>query len=268
MLCRIVIGLMLVISAYGQRQDTVFFQVTTNAIANGGAVLPAGQSIGQPYHLLVANFSDRPGRICANVSANFAVPSIDIFGGGSPALAANNPITNYVRIIRPSIGSTPESRYKMMASAAGAYPFISFGYRDWNQTDCQLALFYSGSLSTLDVKKYADFGTTYDSMQMFPINISTAGNSSIVSPGCADCRTIVYGLVLYNATAAQTIQLRDVRSDAANIPLMILTNYCAGCQLQLVNTNYPMFSTTPGGNLTLNLSAATPVSGYVLFRVE
>lgn len=250
----------------GQRGDTVYYQVTTNAVANGGATLPSSQSIGQPYHILLANFSDRPGRTCTNVSSNFNVPAIDIFGGGTPALAAVQPITNYVRVIRPAT-TQAESRYRMIASASGAYPYITFGYRDWNTTDCQLSLLYSGSLSTLDIKKYADVGSIYDSLQFQIINVNTAGNNTIVSVGCPDCRITVYGLVLFNQTT-QTISVQDIRSDAGVVDLMRFTNWCTGCQVALPNTNFPLFTTSTGGLLNLSLSASTAVSGYILYRVE
>jgi hypothetical protein len=253
--------------AFGQRSDTVFFQVALNSSGTPNIVaLPPSANIGQPYHLVYAEFGDAPGHTCTNVTSTTVPPIVDIWAGGSADINSQAIITNYARIITPN-GGSPTNRYRMLASAAGSYPFLSIEFAGWDTVNCIATVLYTGSLSSIDIKKYADFGTFNDRLNTFLIQINTSGDNVIIPEVCANCRITVYALVLYNVTA-QTIIVKDIRSGGGFTPLMYLTTYCTGCEVVMPNTNYPILTTTLGGSIAINLQNSTAVSGYIAYRVE
>jgi hypothetical protein len=252
-----------------QRGDTVFYTVgSAIGVDSFQGSIPASSNIGQPYHILFATFSDKPGRTCSSVikSNSTSPPQLDMEGGSSSSFTLQNPITNYSRIIQPQTQSAT-NRYRMIASAAGSYPFLSVFLSNWDDNNCQVNVFYSGSLSAIDVKKYADFGTGADLLFTSRVFAIGAGNSTIVNKACDQCRIVVYGLILYNVTA-QDVLINDVPSAGQPNPILALTGYAAGGQLVVPNTNYPMFTTGAGGSVVLNLSVGTAVSGMITFRIE
>lgn len=251
--------------AFGQRADTVYYQVATNTANNSFQTdIPAANNIGQPYHILYVDFFDAPGKTCNSPvdAATFTPPVADILGGDG---LSQSVITNYTRIIQPQSGGVG-NKYRMVSSAAGAFPFLSVAVNNWDNVNCRANIFYSGSLSSIDIKKYADFGSTSDPLRTLTISV-TAGDNLIISQPCLSCRIVVYSLILFNQTS-QTVILQDVRKDAGVVNLMTFTSWATGAQVALPNTNFPVFSTSVGGSLNIHLTGATTVSGMVSFRVE
>jgi hypothetical protein len=252
--------------AQAQQTNTVYAQLVTNSqVANIFVTLPSKYNIGQPFHLVTATLADAPGHTCSNVNPdpNTNGPFLDVYAG--PLATTNTSlITNYTRVVTP--GSTsPTNRFRMIVSAAGAYPIIQVNFANYDNTDCMASIFYSGGLVAIDVKKYTTFGGISDALHTLPINATTS--PTIIVPGSTNITIVVYGLILYNPTA-QTVTIQDLRADTVTAnPIVTLTTFCAGCSLVLPNTNFPIFRGSMGGSIRLSFGA-TPVTGMVMFRFE
>jgi hypothetical protein len=249
------------ISAQGS--NTVYQQVGTNVDASFEST-PV-RNIGQPYHIAIAVFHNAPGHTCTAVSGSaqsFNIPQLDI------EASADNVhyfiITNYTRAITPS-SSAPGNTYRMISSAAGAFPFVQITLGNFDDTNCRADVFYSGSLAGLDIKKYVDYGTGSDKVQVFIID--TNADATIVSSAGVNVRIVVYGWQLFNTTS-QTVDLIDVRPDATSTYLQRLNTWCTGCSESYPNTNFPLWNTSMGGSLFLHVTGGTRVSGFVQFRYE
>lgn len=260
--------LLTVAGLHAQGPQTVFAQLVSNSASPDITVsIDPKYNLGQPYHLLTAILSDAPGQTCAVVQPNpgLAGPFLDMLGRTVSSVEFSV-ITNYSRVISP--GSTsPTNRYRMLTSAAGAFPLLGMHFADYDTTKCRASIFYSGSLTAVDIKKYTTFGTLVDELVTAPIDITTAGDHILVS-AVPNAKISVYAIVLFNTTGPQSLTFTDHRIDASTTTLMFLNSFCTGCLIQLPNTNFPLFTTSLGGSLVLNMSAATPVSGLIMFRNE
>lgn len=250
-----------------QQGNTVFAQIVTdNVSGNVVQTVPSKYMVGQPYHVVTAIFSNRTGQTCSNAiaTATFNIPIVSILASYDGSIFSE--ITNYTRVITPAQTVPATNSYRMMSSAAGAFPYIRVNVANWDAVHCKVNVFYSGSISGLDIKSYANYNSVTDSLQSSPISISASGSNVIVS-ATASGRIVVYGLVLYNQTS-QNIILQDLRSDSSTTNLLMLTGFPTGGELVLPNTNFPMFTTTPGGTLQLVTQNNTNLTGTVVFRVE
>jgi len=252
---------------YSQQGNTVFAKIITGATSgNAVQLVPSKYMVGQPFHIATAIFSSRTGQTCNSAinSSTLTIPSLTILASYDGVVFTD--ITNYSRVITPNQSVPASNSYRMMSSASGAFPFIELNVANWNSANCKVDVFYSGTISSLDIKKYADFGTANDTLQTFPFSTNSAGVFDLVSGGVTT-RTVVYGLVIYNQTS-QNLTLQETRTDAAVVQLMRLTGFPTGGMLSIENSNFPMFATSPGGTLQLVLQNATNVSGVVVFRSE
>lgn len=250
-----------------QQSNTVFTQVITAATTDSTTTNVATRyMVGQPYHMAVAIFSNRPTRTCSSVihPVSFTIPVLSIYGSYDGVTYTD--ITLYTRPINPGSSAPATNAYRMMSSGSGAFPYLQLGIGNWNSTDCKVDVFYSGTIQSLDIKKYADFGTTTDTLRTFSVAISGGATTTIVS-AAPNTRVVVYGYMLTNS-ATNNITFQDVRSDAAVVVIGVFNNTPAGAMLTAPNTNYPLFSTSPGGTLTIVTTGAGTLSGFLDFRAE
>lgn len=263
----LIIAFLVVTAGHAQQGNTVFAKIVTdNVSGNVNQTVPSKYMVGQPYHVVTAIFSNRTGQTCSNAIsvASFNIPIVSILASYDDVVYSD--ITNYTRVITPTQTAPTTNAYRMMSSAAGAFPFIRVNVANWDQVHCKVNVFYSGSISGLDIKSYANFNSVTDSLQSATISFNTTGVHVLVSASTTG-RIVVYGLVLYNQTA-QNLELEDLRNDATVVPLMNLTGFATGGLLNIPNTNFPMFITSPGGTLQITSQNATFVTGTVLFRIE
>lgn len=257
---------LLPIQLFAQQDNTVFAKIITAVVADTTTVVPSKYMVGQPYHMAVAIFSNRPTRTCSSViePTSLSIPVLSV--GGSYDGVTYTDITLYTRPISPGSSSPSTNAYRMISSGSGAFPFLRLTVGNWNTVDCKVDVFYSGTIQSLDIKKYADFGTTTDTLRTFSIAISGAATTTIVS-SAANTRIVVYGFMLTNS-ATNNITFQDVRADASTVILGVFNNTPAGAGLNAPNTNYPLFATSPGGTLNIITTGAGTLSGFLDFRSE
>jgi hypothetical protein len=249
---------------WAQRGDTLYQKAITDSTAS--PVISGNiRTIGQPFHLAYAVFSDAPGQTCSslNQTGNLEAPSLDIVASYNNVNSVV--ITNNVRILNPGSG-VANDRFRMLATASGAFPYVQVQVGAYNNTNCRVNVWYSGSIVDLDVKKPPVYSGTFDNLRWSAFNTSSSGDNDLVS-ALSNARITVYGFYLYNTTA-QTLQLKDVKSDATVNPLAYLTTFCTGCSQSLPVTGFPYWRSSLGGKVALNLGAATAVSGFIVYRYE
>lgn len=253
-------------SLLAQQGNTVFAKViSANTSGDNSTVVPSKYMVGQPFHVATAIFSSRTGQTCSDVTntTTLSIPGLSILASYDGAIYSD--ITNYTRVINPNSVAPASNTYRMMSSAAGAFPYIALQISNWNTVQCKVDVFYSGSISGLDIKKYTDYGTTSDTLAIVPVNITTA-TTTVVSNPIAQSRIVVYGWVLANQST-QNITFSDLRMNAS-VTTMTNFNNVGTTTLIAPNTNYPLLQTSPGGTLRITTTAAVTLSGFLLIRYE
>lgn len=251
-----------------QQGNTVFAKIISAAIVDDTEVLVSSKYMrGQPYHMVTAIFSSRPTRTCTSVinPVAFTIPVLTITGSYDNISYVN--ITLYTRPISPGSQSPSTSNmYRMVSSASGAFPYLKVDVGNWNTVDCQVDVYYAGTIQSLDIKKYADFGTTTDTVRTFNVSISGATTTTITA-GPTNGRVVVYAYMLTNS-ATNNITFQDLRTDTSTVILGVFSNTAAGAVLSSPNTNFPLFTTSPGGTFNIITTGAGTLSGFIDFRVE
>lgn len=256
----------LISNLYPQQGNTVFAKVISAAIVDDTTVtVPSKYMKGQPYHMATAIFSPQPTKTCDSVinPVSFSIPSLAIYGSYDNVVYTN--ITLYSRPVNPNSQQT-NNKYRMISSASGAFPFIQVSISNWDSANCKVDVFYAGTIQSLDIKKYADFGTLNDRVQTFNVNISGAATTPIVG-GITNGRVVVYAYMLVNS-ATNNITFEDIRSDTSTVVLGLFNSTPAGAVLNLPNTNFPLFVTSPSGTFNIITTGAGTLSGFVDYRIE
>lgn len=256
-----IIGL-LALSLMAQRSDTIYYSAGTFQTSTV-VTLPAFASIGQPFHMLTAIWSDKSGHTCTNVqnTGTFVPPTLEILAGYSLDVQQTYAITNTARSPQATNAGLATDRWRRIVSATGAFPYVQLWVDNWNTTDCQVSLFYSGGLAALDIRKYADFTTTTADRLME--TAFTAGGD-IVCPGHVNATCTVYGLILTNSGGATaTVTITDTRNNATTATVAIF-DIAAGGSIEIPNSNYPIIASSFGGQLTA--TGAAGVHGFILNR--
>lgn len=137
----------------------------------------------------------------------------------------------------------------------GLYPFVQASISQFDNTNCVVDLFYSGSLSPIAATY------PYSSLATTP---STSGDSNIVSaPSNVIRGTNLIGLSLYNQTAAQTVILKCAPSGGT---LATWNALPAGATVNWTNTFITCQGTTPFFAVNLaNNTSVTIVATYYQF---
>ena len=268
----IALFLLMVTSTLSQQGNTVFAKIISAAVTDSTeTVVPSKYMVGQPYHMALAIFSDRPTRTCSVIDTappSFVGPALVI--EGSYDGTRYTVITLYSRPITPSSSSATDS-YRLISSASGAFPFIRLSISNWNTVDCQVDVFYSGTIQSLDIKKYTSFGDLYDILRTTTFSIAGIGTTSVAG-GITNGKPVIYGWTFNNTVTTATfnnVTIQDVRSDASVTNLLTLTNLASGAVVQSPNTNFPLLAGSIGG--TINIVTTNPAaffSGSVIYRIE
>lgn len=95
-----------------------------------------------------------------------------------------------------------------------------------------------------------------------PISVAAAGTTSLIA-GVAGLRIKVFELLLWNVTSQNLELLNGSRTLTG-----VLQQFPNQSGIYLPNLGEPHFELDDGASFNLATSAATQVSGYVLFRME
>jgi len=93
------------------------------------------------------------------------------------------------------------------------------------------------------------------------INTATIGDNTII-PGISGRLIDIYALLIWNVTS-MNLELKDDTGYTFTGPL---NAFPAASGVMLPNVGEPWFTSRPGAGILLNLSAATQVSGFMLYR--
>lgn len=199
---RLVIILSLVCgSLWGQRSDTVYQPLFSNTLLIAPSVNVT--NIGQLGHQTVVYISNAPAKTCVNN------PSTVV---GSLQFSYDNVTwTNFG--LGGQTSSLPLSPYTYMGT--GAYPFVRFNVSAFDNTNCALTAWYSGTVTavTAVTQGMMSTGSTIGDINKFNPTIiggfsgdgvAHSAGVNVVRPIPA-CRDIKYNTVSAGGTAAITL---------------------------------------------------------------
>lgn len=235
-------------NAYGQRQDTVYQTLTTNHTTT--SFIGTVQNIGQSFHQAVLSIVDRSGQTC-DTTADTTSPVA--FG-----FSASYDNINIFPIGVSVIQSYTTTNYFETISAVGAYPFIYATVGNVNGTKCQYTLTYSGTIQGAVIPPN-------HLMQSFSANTAATSNISAGSKGIAVVS--LYGLILSNDTANQTITIGCTGSNATFGSPLVLNKLEAGQIVIIPDQALEILSCRVGStqHLTITLANATQVNGQLYY---
>ena len=105
-------------------------------------------------------------------------------------------------------------------------------------------------------------------LQSANVSISTINENTIVTAVANSTIKVYKALILNGAASAQTVTVKDKASGNTIATLTLPSSIGNGYNLGDGNvSDSPLFITQAGGALIFNLSAATQVSGFILYEV-
>jgi hypothetical protein len=243
----LLVALLLVTSAWGQRSDTVY----DTALSGVGALGPSRvlYNIGQNAHLLYTIFTNAPTQVCATPAADVGLEGS--FDG-----------VIYTRIVSiTNVEADPLGNLVGSIVGSGAFPYLRANARAFDTVHCRLTAYYSGSLggqTTTTVVASSQYNTT----NYLKIDFATAGAHAII-PGLATAKISIYELLLWNVTS-QNISFLD----GATALTGTFASFCSFCGVLLPAWGSPKWTLGTGNAFGITTSAATQVSGYVRYKYE
>lgn len=246
-----VLTFILLFPLWGQQRQTVFNNVASNSAA--ASVTGMATAIGQDLHTVFGLFSNATGETCTT-----ATEVGDVF------LDVSFDNITYFRLATASapLSTLDQGGVNALSLyAKGSYPYIRIGADNGNVTKCRTTLWYSGNVS----------GNTFDapgpnlaqSTTFFGSTTTSISATGDLIAAVAGRRIYVYGLWIYNSTAAQTITIND-----GTTTFLSATTLSPGIVIDANQTDRPLFVTKSGGALIATLVAGTNVSFYVQYRYD
>jgi hypothetical protein len=111
-------------------------------------------------------------------------------------------------------------------------------------------------------------GATANTPQYLAISVSTSGNTTLIAAGGAGKVIKILKLSLFAGGGANTVKLQDFDGASTYTDLMPSTPLLANQPMQLSYCPVGNLATQSNHAFTLNLSAATAVTGYAVYVVE
>ena len=238
---------------------------TSSTAATGSVMITPQNNIGQNSHQIFLYTANAAGGTCA---PGLFVGPVNIDG------SIDNVTFKQIStdIAQPIFLDTNIQPY--VGFAVGVYPYLRIRWTNNAPTQCALSIWYTASVSP-----QAYSGTprvVNDQFAFLPFNFSTTGDN-IVATGCPGVTAngsgilALYGLYVYNQSAGQNIIVK-LGTPGAYSNFIQIPAAPAALQYNHPNTGKPLFVaylTTVGfSNVLINLTAATPVTGYIIYRCE
>lgn len=173
-------------------------------------------------------------------------------------------VTQVADVINPLDGAGSVFRVQ---SATGAYPFLRLRMLSGDFTNCTYTANYAGILATFvppgAVLNYSAPSVSTGSQF---VHTTAAGNTTLSDQSPAKLGIAVYGVTICNATAGQTVTIKD---ENGNIYLEA-ENIAAGACIVQPMTATQLFTTVRNQSSTLiaTLANATPVDVTVFINTE
>lgn len=261
---KFLVSLCFAAGCFGQNSLPVQVQQLFNN-ASAGATSSLVQNVGQPFHMVYTWLSDAPGHTCTiPPAASTTIPTTQIQVSYDGVVFQN--ASNALRVLQPN-GGGPTNRYRYLVSASGEFGWVKVAITNPDPTNCQYSAWYAGGPVGVDITRaftLTSNPTTGDTATPVGIDISSA-TTTTVFPAQANSQIGVYGLFLYNSTAAQSVTIGYGGGNCGAFTGIFKLDTVAANQIifnQQTSAN-PLVLVPASCALQILTSGTGPLSGYV-----
>ncbi len=238
--------LALTVMSYAQSSTT--FQVIPTPVYQNNYSYGPVYSIGQVNHQFTVLYKDNGGSTCttprlANPAGLTTDPTVEIIGkynqGTEASLSLPYFINNSVN------GSSASFRGSRTFTTTSIAPFIYIQFQNHNWTNCQVEIYYGGSVNgqvqnnpLQNSPGYPATTYSYNNLSTVTAQVITGTPTVIFAPRNAFFRMELWSMIVSNATSGQnTYVISEVLSDGT--------------------TGLPLYTFTLPANTTVDLGTAT-----------
>lgn len=248
-----------------QQRDTVYDHVLTDNQSDPAlATLGASKNIGQIQHMWTVIFDDAPTKTCSNIGEPEFLPQ----GAYEPTFSPFITEAAKVQVIDAGSGNIRI----VTITAAGAYPYNRLQVQSYDEVNCKINVFYSGTVNPIsDYNQGLGIGNSSNIYTLLesPIVI-TDSNIFTIPSGGKGISIVVYGLTLYNSGASSTVRLGFTTATPDTFAKLRLDAFCDSCGMVWPVTGHAYTKIAAGEALEIETTSATgaTLSGQIIYRFE